>query len=141
MSAANSLTRAACILISTRISATKMLFTNMSLLFAGNIMLLLFSSSNAHMVWVSIIVIGIGNGSTMPALFSFLSDKMETSNSIIGIFTFARSCAQSVFALIVGYFIETNSLVFVVVNIASLIVSTVILIVFQFKKKDSFDVK
>lgn len=134
LSIAYSVTRALSIPISTKLSSRTMIYGNMIILLSGNLLLLAFSSTDSTMVWVAVIIIGIGNGSTMPAIFSFLSDKMTTTNTIIGIFTFSRSVSQSMYALVTGFLMRSTPLVFVYVNLVSGVFSCIILLMLERKR-------
>ena len=121
-----SATFAACrgisIFVATRVKTTHMLYTNMLLIGTGNVILLIFGNSNEQLLWLGLIIIGIGCSCVFPGIYSFLEERINVTNSVCGCFMFTSSIATTTNPILVGYFIESMPMIFVYINVVSLVI-------------------
>ena len=120
LSAAYAASRASCIFFGRIVSPQVMLYACMILIGIGSGTLFAFSNESELMVWVSLIVMGAGLGPTMPALLSFMEERVNVNNRLSGWLMFSSNTSVIVNSLLVGQLVESSPHVFVYVNIISL---------------------
>lgn len=123
------------IIVATRISVRSMLSVTMPLVLIGNILLASFANTSELMVWISLIVIGVGFSSTIPAIYSYLEQKINVTDFVCGLFLFSSSISSIAATTIFGHFIESYPFIFVYFNIIGLSVSCLILFFLLAKDK------
>ena len=128
LSASFACSRGISILIATRFKPMNMLYFNLVLIGVGNSMMLMFANISEHMLWISLLIQGFGYSCVFPGIYSFLEERINVTNSLCGLFMFASSIATTVNPIIVGYYIQTNPLIFVYINIVSLVICLVIFV-------------
>lgn len=121
LSAAFACSRGISIIIATRFKPMNMLYTNLILIGVGNGLLLVFANTSEHMLWLSLVLMGFGYSCVFPGIYAFLEERINVTNTLCGLFMFASSIATTVNPVILGYYIETNPLIFVYINLFSLI--------------------
>lgn len=128
LSAAYALSRGVCFFIGSRISTNQIIYSNMLLIGIGNSMLFAFANHNEPMIWLSIIMIGFGFGSTFPALLSLVEEKINVTNQLSGCLMFSSNVSVIVNSLLVGRMIQSAPQVFIYINAVSLFICCLILI-------------
>lgn len=121
LSAAFACSRGVSIILATKFKPTSMLYTNLVLIGLGNGLMLVSANTSEHMLWVSLILCGFGYSCVFPGIYAFLEQRINVTNTICGLFMFSSSIATTINPLILGYFIETSTLVFVYINLVSLV--------------------
>ena len=116
------------IIVATRVKTSHMLYTNMLLIGIGNAILLFFGNSSEQWTWIGLIVMGIGYSCVFPGIYAFLEERINVTNSVCGCFMFASSIATTTNPILIGYFIETSPMIFVYINVVSLVVCLLIFI-------------
>lgn len=128
LSAAFACSRGISIIVATRFKPMNMLYTNLILIGVGNGLMLMFANTSEHMLWLSLIIMGFGYSCVFPGIYSFLEERINVTNTVCGLFMFASSIATTINPIILGYYIETNPLIFVYINLMSLFMCLVIFI-------------
>lgn len=121
LSAAFACSRGISIIVATRFKPMNMLYTNMILIGVGNSMMLMFANTSEHMLWLSLVLMGFGYSCVFPGIYSFLEERINVTNTLCGVFMFASSIATTINPIILGYYIESNPLIFVYINLFSLV--------------------
>ena len=121
LSAAFACSRGISIFVATRFKPMNMLYTNLVLIGVGNGLMLTFANSSEHMLWLSLVIMGFGYSCVFPGIYSFLEERINVTNTLCGLFMFASSIATTINPIILGYYIETNPLIFVYINLISLV--------------------
>lgn len=115
-----------CAIIATRVSARKMLVAGFSILCMGNVLLLFFATSSRPIVWVGIIVVGMGHSNIYPSFLSFLEQEIQISTRVVSFFLMSSCVSSLVMPVILGHFLTSRPLVFVYINLAGLFVCAVV---------------
>jgi FHS family Na+ dependent glucose MFS transporter 1 len=127
-----SATFAACrgisIIVATRVKTSDMLYTNMLMIGIGNAILLCYGNSSEKWTWVGFMVVGIGHSCVFPGVYAFLEERINVTNSVCGCFMFASSIATTTNPILIGYFVETMPMIFVYINVVSLVICLIIFI-------------
>jgi len=126
LSATFAIFRGLSILVATRVKTSHMLYTNMALIGIGNLLLLTFGNTSERLLWIALVIMGAGYSCVFPGIYAFLEERINVTNSICGAFMFASSIATTTNPILVGLFIETNPMIFVYVNVVSLILCILI---------------
>lgn len=112
--------RAFSILIAAKVPVRNMLFANLMLIGAGNILLAIFSNTWELMIWFSLVILGVGHSSVIPGIYAFMEEKVHVTNFVCGSFTFFSTTASVFTTILLGNLIESNPFVFLYINLFSL---------------------
>lgn len=110
----------AAIPIATKVSADLMLLASLSILLTGLLVLWMSLTTSVYLMWLSVILMGIGYASIFPCMYTLISQKIVTANWMFGIFSLIKSAARIIPPLITGPLIEQHPFVFVYFNLVSL---------------------
>ena len=121
------------IFVSTRVKVHYMLYISFTLSVGGNLLLLVFASESATMIWFSVVILGIGHSCVISSILSFMEQKINVTNFITGLLMAASSAALIGNSLTMGQLVESHSLIFVYCNLFGVPASLVILTGFMFK--------
>ena len=123
--------------IATRISATIILNVSMTILATGIILLTIAASTSEYLMWLSVILMGMGYASVFPCMYTYISEEIggHMPSWMFGSFSFSKSVARMITPLITGQLIETQSLSFVFVNIVSFFFTILMITALRFRGK------
>lgn len=119
--------------VATKISAKNIIYCSLTLVLIGSSSLLWSSHESQAMMWVSLIIIGIGMGPTGPTLYSFFATYSPLTNSMICSLALCKNIANSLAMYAIGNAIETMPDTLLYFNISATILGIVIFAVLQFK--------
>ena len=112
--------RLASIFISTQLKTKTMLCGSFVIMTTGNVLLLMFASDSIRMVWLSFVVIGLGNSCVYTCILSFVEERINVTTSVCAFFILSSCLPSLVTPVLLGRFLEEYPLVYVYVNIACL---------------------
>ena len=112
--------RAFSILIAAKVPVRDMLFVNLMLIGAGNVLLAIFSNTWELMIWLSLVILGVGHSSVIPGIYAFMEEKVRVTNFVCGSFSFFSTTASVFTTILLGNLIESNPFVFLYINLFSL---------------------
>ncbi|KAI1285825.1 Major facilitator superfamily domain-containing protein 4B [Halotydeus destructor] len=119
MLAAFTLSRFICIILATRMKTITMLYMNLAIIMAGNIIILFSANTSEAALWTGIVILGYGFGSTWPAMFALIEERITVTNFICSIFISSTMMHGAIGPLINGKFIEESPIVFAYINLIS----------------------
>ena len=134
LSAAYATSRAVCFFVGSRVSANQIVYFNMVLIGIGNSMLYAASNHSEPMIWLSMMMIGFGFGSTFPAILSLVEERINVTNQLSGWLMFSSNVSVIVNSLLVGRLIQSMPQVFIYINVGSLSVCCIILVALYFNE-------
>lgn len=116
------------ILISTRVSVSHMLSGFFILIMGGNLLLVSFANTSESMIWVAVVVLGMGHSSAIPCIYSFIEQKINVTNTVVGVFMAAGSVFGVVSTMILGQLMKMYPLTLVYSNLVYISICSLILI-------------
>lgn len=116
MSAMYAASRGLGIVIATEYSSRTMLMINIPLIGMGNLLILLLGQSSGLAVWMGILLMGTGFGSTFPAACSFLEERVTVTNAITGCFMFSAKICSILLIFVMGPLVESHPNAFPIAN-------------------------
>jgi len=100
----------------------------MLLIGVGNSILLVFGNTSEQLLWIGLIVVGVGHSCVFPGIYAFLEERINVTNSVCGCFMFASSIATTTNPVLIGYYIESFPMIFVYINVVSLVIVLMIFV-------------
>ncbi|KAI1285830.1 Major facilitator superfamily domain-containing protein 4B [Halotydeus destructor] len=128
MSASYTISRLLSIFLATRLPTVLMLYLDFAVMLVGNVLVLKFCNTSEVGLWIGLIVMGFGFSSCFPAIYSFLEERINVTNTVCGIFMFASSIATTIEPLFEGQYIEEWPEIFVYINVASVLACVVLFV-------------
>ncbi|RWS22781.1 sodium-dependent glucose transporter 1-like protein [Leptotrombidium deliense] len=109
------------IFVARKVKPVVMLYMSLSTLLFAHIFILTFGHDSEAMLWITVVIAGAGCSWVYPTFYAFVEERIDVTNSIGALFMFSSSVITTVTPLIVGNTIEKMPLMFVYVNVASLL--------------------
>lgn len=119
-----------CSILALKLDALTMLLTCFSLLVFGNVLLMQFADNSETMIWIAIVVLGLGCSSNYASTFVLLEQRINVTNSVSACLVFSSYLAATFLPLILGLQLHQHPFIFVYLNLAS--VSICFLLLFAF---------
>lgn len=107
------------VFVATRVSTKVMILLDLGIVWTGNLLMSLFANTSETMMWLSTDLIGIGAGSCIPSLLSFMGQKISRSGWTTGCMLAAGRISAVPLMVFVSSFLKDTPLVFVYSNMAS----------------------
>lgn len=126
VSASYTVSRGLSIFLATKFKTTTLLYFNLTMIGIGNVIVLINCNTNESGIWIGLIVMGFGFSSVFPGIYAFLEERINVTNTVCGFFMFASSLATTINPIIEGKYIESYPLVFLYINIVSLIICLIL---------------
>ena len=122
MSAAFAFVRILSVMFATRSSAEIMLWWNMALTIAGNVILLLYSNGHAlhALTWTSLMLLGSGMSSTKAAMNAFVGKRIPMTTAVVGLMVFSGRLSSTANAYFIPLRIESSPLILIQSNLVYL---------------------
>lgn len=114
------------VFISTALSPTFIISIDLILMLISNFILIYYCDHCIKMLWVSIVLLGIGMSSIYPSLFSFMKQKIDVDNNVGSLICFFSGFFTIFYTLLEGNYIESFPLTFPLINLVSLIIMVVL---------------
>lgn len=124
-------TRAACIFLAAKISATSMLCADIVLISIGNLLPLVLGFSDT-VLWASFVFSALGLSSIVGSMSSLMERKMTVGNFEFGVLWFGAGIASAITPVLLGSHIQKSPSVFNYINLFGLAMCTIILISLNF---------
>lgn len=105
------------IALAIRVDVRVMLYLNLALIVAGNLVLTFWATrQTVYLTWLSVVLLGLGYSSTFPCLFSFIEQRITITNSLNSFLVFVTSSVFAVDSLVIGNSIDNNPSLFQYLN-------------------------
>lgn len=109
--------RLANIVIAIKMDVQLMLYFNLSLIVAGNLVLtFLAARQTIALTWLSVVLLGLGYSSAFPCLFAFVEQRITITNNLNSFLVFVTSSVFAVDSLVIGNSIDNNPSLFQYLN-------------------------
>jgi hypothetical protein len=122
--------RAIAIPVSYFLRPKQMIYGSLILLSIANF-LFLFSSYSENFMWFANIVFGLGLSSVVGSIYAMVEEQTNVNNLMGALFVLFGGLTNSLYPFILGYFIESEPLILIYVNIFSTILSFLLMISIQ----------
>ena len=116
------------IFVSTKVRVIHMLFAYFLLISCGNVLLACFVKTSTNMTWIAVVTLGAGHSSMLSGIFSFLEERVDMSDRIVGIMISVYALTMILNTLTLGQFVESFPLSYVYVNLSCISVSFIVLV-------------
>lgn len=123
LSASTAAARLVAVFLAVKVTARNMLLISFAMIFAGNLLLLFFVSSFPSMVWSAVVLTGSGISCVYPSFLSLLEQRINMTTLVCCIFELSFSSSSIVLPIVMGTWIQSLPLIFVYVNLISLLIS------------------
>jgi fucose permease len=128
LSASYTASRLMAILFATKFSTLPMLYFDLIVILIGNLIVMFYANTSETGLWIGLIVLGAGFSSCFPAIYAFLEERINVTNTVCGMFMFMSSIGTTVSPLLEGKYIETWPLIFVWINLVSVVICILLFI-------------
>ena len=103
--------------ISTRLSPKSMVITLILLMGSGSSLLYLFGNASETMIWISVVLLGAGFGSSLASIYAFIGERVEVTDGLCGFFMFSARLSLIPCTLILAGFIESKPMTLIYLNL------------------------
>ena len=132
--AAYALTFGITIFVSTKVRVIHMLYAYYVLILAGNLLLAFHAKTSEVMTWMAVIILGAGHSSMTSGIYSFLEQRINVSDRIVGIMIAAATFTMMLNTLVFGQLVDSHPFAFVDANLICISISFIVLLVFTFSR-------
>ena len=116
MSAVYAASRGLGIVMATEYKSRSMLLINFPLIGTGCVLLLFFGQTSQLALWLALLLMGTGFGSTFPAVCALLEERINVSDAITGCFLFSSKISSIVLIFVMRPLIDNHPHAFAVAN-------------------------
>ena len=120
------------IFISIKVSVRYMLYAYFCLILCGNILLAMFASTSQTMIWLSVVILGMGHSSVSPGIFAFLEQRINVTNAVTGLLMACAAAFSIIMTLVLGHHLEGSPFILIYSNLSSLSICVAVLIALSF---------
>ncbi len=125
---ANLIGKAVGILLALKLSHLKMLYMNLTVMASSLGILILYADGNRTLLWVGVILLGVGLSSIIASLYTLLEDTVQMSPLTCGILNMAGTSGSVITPLIIGPYMETHPTILMVVSLLYTALCTVLVV-------------
>lgn len=115
-----------------KLKPATMLYLDLAVMTAGNLILFFYFNSNQILLWIGIVIYGAGSASFCPTIFPFIEERIEITNILGSLFLCIGGIARSLDPFIVGHYIEQVPLVLIYLNLTSGVFALIALLLVHF---------
>ena len=129
MSAAFAAFRGLSIPVATKLSSERMLHLHFLIVCLGNGLLVVAGLiPSVPLTWVAIVIMGIGMSCMLSTIYSYVEERIVVTNRLTGLFIFSSASSTVLYLTFLGIFIKKYPMIFVYVNILSLLITLAVFI-------------